>query len=54
MTFDAWWDEVLAEAKRQGMAHHLGDKYSHFDGFNEGYTPKEEVEEAVDAARSSL
>ena len=54
MTFDEWWSAVTQEAKRRGVEHLLGDQESHRDGFEDGYTPAEEIAEAIDAAAASM
>jgi len=54
MTFDEWWAAVTQEAKRRGGEHLLGDQESHRDGFEDGYTPAEEIAEAIYSAGVSM
>ena len=45
MTFEQWWAIVIELAKEEDLLHLLGDAESHRDGFDDGYSPVEELRE---------
>ncbi len=45
MEFDEWWEELIYVAKERNLMRLLGDKNSHWDGYNEGNTPAEELDD---------
>jgi len=54
MKFEVWWKWVRAEAERQDVLHLLGDPDSHREGFEDGYSPADEVEETIYSALASM
>ncbi len=50
--FDEWWEAVIEEADRRGAKHLLGHQDSHSQGFDDGWTLAEEVDEAIYVAAS--
>ena len=54
MTFDEWWNAVKQTATRNNVENLLGDQESHREGFEDDYTPSEEVEETIYSAKVSM
>ena len=54
MDIDAWYADLKILAKRKGYEYLIADKESHREGYEEGNTPDEELDEQIWAAQASM
>lgn len=54
LTFEAWYKQLKALAKKADCSFLIAEAESHRSAYDDGLTPREELEEQIDAARRSV